>query len=392
MNQRRGVDLKEKNYLEKLKEIEKMRYYIDLFSPETARAFEHSKRDVSGYRISRNAYVQNQKIGPGDRFICYVTRIQRFIGVLEVVSEPYVGNTPIFNSENDPFILRFKVKPIVWLALEKAIPIREDKIWNHLSFTRGLPKGSTKWNYMVFSSPRSWPKEDCIFIENMLLEQTEEMRDYPFSEEDQNKLKIQKIRISGTKEVAVSVPEDDNTELKEGSKEERESISVQAKLAEIGDKLGLKIWIPMGDRKKVLTMWKPKDGVLLDHLPFAFEDVSLRTIKNIDVLWIKGRSIARAFEVEHTTAINSGILRMADLLAIQPMINIKAYIVAPDERHDKVFKEITRPVFAVIGGERSLSEVCSYIPYSAVYDLAKEKKLEHMNDSVVDSYALHPED
>jgi hypothetical protein len=36
--------------------------------------------------------------------------------------------------------------------------------------------------------------------------------------------------------------------------------------------------------------------------------------EQIEVLWLKGRAIQRAFEVEHTTSIYSGILRMADLL------------------------------------------------------------------------------
>ena len=62
-----------------------MNYFLDLFSPETARAFEDSKRDVSGFRISRRAYIENKKIGPGDRFICYVVRLQRFVGVLEII-------------------------------------------------------------------------------------------------------------------------------------------------------------------------------------------------------------------------------------------------------------------------------------------------------------------
>jgi hypothetical protein len=99
-----------------------MNYYIDLFSPETAMAFEKSPRDTSGFRISRKTYVGNQKMGSGDRLICYVTRLQRFIGVLEIKSEPFQDNSPIFTKENDPFILRFKVVPIVWLPLEKSIP------------------------------------------------------------------------------------------------------------------------------------------------------------------------------------------------------------------------------------------------------------------------------
>lgn len=98
-----------------------MNYFIDLFSPETANAFANSSRDISGFRISRKTYVQNQKIGPGDKFICYCTRIQRFIGVLEIESKPFVDNQPIFTEEEDPFILRFKVKLIVWLPLEKSV-------------------------------------------------------------------------------------------------------------------------------------------------------------------------------------------------------------------------------------------------------------------------------
>src|SRR3990167_246113 len=102
-----------------------MNYYLDLFSPETAAAFGHSNRDITGFRISRESYAKNRKIGPGDKLICYITRIQRFVGVLEVTSDLFIDKTPIFQKENDPFILRFKVKPIVWLSPEKSIPIHD---------------------------------------------------------------------------------------------------------------------------------------------------------------------------------------------------------------------------------------------------------------------------
>jgi len=38
-----------------------MNYYIDLSSPETAKAFENSTKSVSGFRISRKTYVENKK-------------------------------------------------------------------------------------------------------------------------------------------------------------------------------------------------------------------------------------------------------------------------------------------------------------------------------------------
>ncbi len=44
---------------------------------------------------------------------------------------------------------------------------------------------------------------------------------------------------------------------------------------------------------------------------------------------------------------SSGILRMADLLALQPDMDIKLHIVAPAGRREKVFQELLRPVFSL---------------------------------------------
>lgn len=377
-----------------------MNYYVDLFTPETAYAFAKSSQDISGFRISRKTYVENQNIGPGDRFICYVVRIQRFVGILEVKGSYFVDDKPIFANENDPFVLRFKVEPVVWLPLENGIPIREDFIWNKLSFTKSLtkePKDSARWNYMVYSSPRLWPKEDCEYLEGVLKKQAKKLTDYPFNENDQKKLKAHKIKVSSMKEVTVSVPDDeeDKTEIvktKDVGNNIRESLRVQAKLAEIGEKLGMKIWLPSSDRTRVLESWKPKqDNVLLEDLPLVFDGTTLNTIKNIDVLWIKRRSIIRAFEVEDKTSIYSGILRMADLLALQPMLDIKIHIVAPADRRDEVFKQISRPVFSVME-KGPLSELCSYISYYSVYELSKERQLEFMKDTIVDEYSEYFED
>jgi len=47
-----------------------MNYYIDLYSPETAMAFEKSSKDITGFRVSRKTYIDNKKIGAGDILIC----------------------------------------------------------------------------------------------------------------------------------------------------------------------------------------------------------------------------------------------------------------------------------------------------------------------------------
>ena len=135
----------------------------------------------------------------------------------------------------------------------------------------------------------------------------------------------------------------------------------------------------------MLHEWKPEADGLLDNLPLNYDQVTLQTIEQIDVLWLRRRSIVRAFEVEHTTSIYSGILRMADLLALQPNMDIKLHLIAPDNRREKVFDEIQRPVFSLL--ERGpLSQSCSYISYSSLYELAKLKHLVHLSDSVIGDY------
>jgi hypothetical protein len=88
------------------------------------------------------------------------------------------------------------------------------------------------------------------------------------------------------------------------------------------------------------------------------------------VLWLDGRSIVRAFEVEHTTAVYSGLLRMADLLALIPNMDICLHIVAPDERREKVFSELQRPVFSLVH-RTPLSRRCTFISYDSVEGHAK---------------------
>jgi hypothetical protein len=66
-------------------------------------------------------------------------------------------------------------------------------------------------------------------------------------------------------------------------------------------------------------------------------DVAEREVEvdAIGVLWLRGTAIERAFEVEHTTSIYSGILRTADLLALQPNMAIDLHIVAPEDHRER---------------------------------------------------------
>jgi hypothetical protein len=194
-------------------------------------------------------------------------------------------------------------------------------------------------------------------------------------------------------EVNVTVPsDDDEVEEKEEAisatktPDARQSIQIQAKLARIGAVMGLRIWIPRADRARVSELLNPKEhAAFLEDLPLNYDNTTLDTIEQIDVLWLKGRSIARAFEVEHTTAVYSGLLRMADLLALQPNMDIRLHIVAPDERREKVFREMTRPVFSLLG-RGPLSRSCSFISYESVEAVNSLGHLAHTSDSIIDDY------
>ena len=230
-----------------------MAYFIDLFSPETYEAFARSPRNTSGFRPRHKNVAE--KIKPGDIFVCYLTRLSRWFGLLEVIKGPFIDDTPVFVPENDPFVVRFRVRPTVWLGIDKGIPIHDDEIWDGLSFTRGLERGSLAWTGKVRGSLVRLDDQDGIFLTEKLTAQTTGGKSYPLSEHDMHKLATHTVNRPD-KVVTVSVPEDaGGIEPPEVVQQDeiRESIRVQALIPNIGAQMGMSIWIPRADRAAVLT-------------------------------------------------------------------------------------------------------------------------------------------
>ena len=275
-----------------------------------------------------------------------------------------------------------------------------DRIWDALSETKGIDKGSRGWaiNFRG-ASLREIDKSDGEFLLSELKAQNDEPTVFPLSAKDRRRLASSlKVRtLSG--EILVDVPEDDDDALSETytkvesiPSESRRSHQVQAKIAEIGIEMGFQIWVPRNDKVRVLEhLSADKQSKFLEVLPINYDDTTLRTIEQIDIIWLKGRSMARAFEVEDTTAVYSGLLRMADLLALQPNMDIRLHIVAPDEKREKVLREIRRPVFSLL--ERGpLYEKCTFISYKSIESLRDTSHLAHMNDSIIEEYDEWAED
>jgi type II restriction enzyme len=101
----------------------------------------------------------------------------------------------------------------------------------------------------------------------------------------------------------------------------------------------------------------------LEILPTSLSTaVGADSIRLIDVLWLDKdhQKVAAAFEVEHSTSIYSGIVRMLDLALSANDLHARAglYLVAPDAREADVRAQLRRPAFSRIADLE-----ISYLPY-----------------------------
>lgn len=367
----------------------RVRYFLDIFSPQSWETFCNHGSDVSGFRKRQQRMAEKIKIG--DTFVCYLTKVSRWCGVLKITSEAYFDETPIFE-DPDPYVIRFKVEPLIVLKPEYSVPIRNDSIWDNLSITKDHTKGSSGWTGAFRQSLGKLSESDGQFLVDRLERQKEENCLFKFTGRDLQNLKTLEAKTPSGR-VLVEVPsrdqEDTDAEVELADDvppaEVRDSLQIQAKIAQIGALLGFKIWLPRGDKARVLSLCSDelKQSILKD-LPLSYDESTFQTIEQIDVIWLQGRSIARAFEIEHTTAVYSGLLRMADLLALQQNINISLHIVAPDERREKVFQEIKRPTFSLLGGG-PLYEKCTFLSYNSIEKI-EDTSNRHTKDSIIEDY------
>jgi hypothetical protein len=314
---------------------------------------------------------------------------------IERIKRAFEDATPIFADENDPFPIRFKVTPDILLDFEHSIPIEVPELWNKLSFTKHLVVGSFGWaqsaglRQSLFEI--STPAGELIC--RTLQEQSIAKKRYELDAADRRHIAQRMVVRTETGEIEVEVPEREEKEKEaeiappvEVDQEIRASIKMQANVAQLGAILGFNIWVPPGDRGRVSealpSQYRSK---LTTTLPLNYDTATLKTIENIDVIWLDRRSIAQAFEVEHTTAIYSGLLRMADLLTLQPRIQISLHIVAPASRREQVRREVVRPVFSVLEGG-AMAERCSFLSYDALEAILKQPNLRHARETILEDY------
>ena len=78
---------------------------------------------------------------------------------------------------------------------------------------------------------------------------------------------------------------------------------------------------------------------------------------------------------------------MSDLVTMQPNIDIKLYLVVPDEKYGKFKKEVPRPTFASCA--KPLHTVCRFLPYSQLCERLEKAKdfLGYLKPDFIDDIA-----
>jgi hypothetical protein len=172
----------------------------------------------------------------------------------------------------------------------------------------------------------------------------------------------------GPGEMVIVPTDEDEEEAEEPAAAGPSHSEIQWRILHLGSQMGFSLWAPRADRDKTWGERRIGDVPgLLERLPLYTDPATMKTIENIDVLWLNRHAIVAGFEVEHTTSVYSGLLRMSDLSAMQPNLSIKFYLVAPDDREEKFAREIARPTFVYSLG-KPLRSVCRFLPYSALVE------------------------
>lgn len=167
----------------------------------------------------------------------------------------------------------------------------------------------------------------------------------PPSQDDAAALKSWADDLAKVRESAALLKKDAERALSD----DRTHTDIQGLLRDLGKELGYEVWVASNDRRRAYLNGQLADGCVT-ALPACIENApGADAIRLIDILWLdKERTkVMAAFEVEHTTSIYSGIVRMLDLaLGSDLQATEGLFLVAPDSREEDVRAQLARPAFS----------------------------------------------
>ncbi len=312
-----------------------------------------------------------ERIKPGDILLCYLTGVKRWVGALRVEGRSR-DSTKIW--QFDAFPERLTVEPLVMLSAEHGVPM--DALETKVDFYRSAAD-RPGYNGFLRMSPNRFKREaDAKLIMDLLRAAAAHPVHRPVDPKKLARKPFYRAERKRGKQIVstvVSVPEGDEQVRAEGTEraeiEKSATVSlhteIQHALLVLGRDMGFDIWVARNDRSRICGGQSlGKLAGMVDVLPTQFNEATNRTIELIDVLWLKGNSIVAAFEVESTTSVYSGLLRMSDLLALQPNLSIDLFLVAPEERREKVESELLRPTFKL--RDKPLANICGFVAFETL--------------------------
>ncbi|WP_419879544.1 hypothetical protein [Brevibacillus centrosporus] len=156
-----------------------------------------------------------------------------------------------------------------------------------------------------------------------------------------------------------------SSSAKSTKKEENAHQEQQFMLSKLGGALGYDVWIASNDHGKEYCGEKLGKYSLHSFPKLPYPQEVIDTAKLIDVIWFKKNSneIEAVFEVESTTSIYSGILRMYDLSLSLGRRQL-CYLVAPKSREKEILAQVRRPSFQDIADMELhylfIEEICDH--------------------------------
>jgi len=343
-----------------------MNYWLYVFSGGMWDEFRAAGANVAGFSHARRNIVT--QIQSGDILLCYLTGAMRWVGVLEVLGPSKNGRRIWAEAE---YAARLDVYPMICLDADHGVPMPH--LEGLVSFYESA-KDAGKYKGFFRSSPRIFPsKREGDLILCLMRDASENPVSRPVDPVKLGRKPVWKLNVNpgdNGKKCVATAPEGEET-VEENSSDDtepepqpggRRHTEIQYHLLKLGRDMGFDLWVARNDRCAVWNGCKLGEVAgLMPSLPTQFNSATAKTIELIDVLWLRGNSITAAFEVECTSAVYSGLLRMSDLLSLQPNLDIRLFIVAPDSRRKKVRQELLRPTFRL--REKPLTEVCGFIAY-----------------------------
>lgn len=140
---------------------------------------------------------------------------------------------------------------------------------------------------------------------------------------------------------------------------------IQYMMVKIGKLLGFEVWVPRADRGKTVGEGEKLGKGCIPQLELVAPKRTMETIETVDVIWLEKDSFRPIafFEVEHSTTIYSGLLRLNDIMIDYPIPG--AGIVSFEKRRPVFLKELARRTFQKNG----LDKVCKFYNYRTVHGI-----------------------